>query len=120
MNTDQKDTIKAKGGDTTDKEERVLLDVSLRDITTDGEKVVIDSPKFAEILKAEKEVRRLTQNAVVLKPIVPVVPLKEVSTVRGKVTISSQELANIVKAEKDAQKEKISVVMAPTLPLPPP
>ncbi len=110
----------SKGGDITDKEERVLLDVSLKDISTDGEKVVIDSKELAEILKAEKEVRSLTRNAVVLKPIVPVVPLKEVSAVKGKVTISSRELADIVKAEKDAQKEKISVVMAPTLPLPPP
>ncbi|MGD2248811.1 MAG: hypothetical protein PVF58_10440 [Candidatus Methanofastidiosia archaeon] len=121
MNQNQKDTIKGpKGGDTTDKEEHVLLDVSLKNIAIDGEKIVIDSPKLAEILKAEKEVRSVTQNAVVLKPIVPVVPLEEVSTVRGKVTISSRELADIVKAEKDAQKKKISVVMAPTLPLPPP
>lgn len=103
-----------------DKEERILLDVSLEDITTDGKRVVIDSPKLAEILKAEKEVRGYTRNTVVLRPVVPGVPLKDVSTVREKVIITSQELADIVQAEKDAQTKKISVVMAPTLPLPPP
>ena len=109
-----------KGGDTINKEEHIVFEVSLKDIHTKGEKVVIDSPKLAEILKAEKEVHGYERNAVVLRPIIPVVPLKEVATAREKVVITSRELADIVQAEKDAQKEKMSVVMAPTLPLPPP
>lgn len=100
--------------------ERMVADISLKDIATKGEKVIIDSPNLAEILKAEKEVRGYTRNGVVLRPIVPVIPLKEVSTSREKVVITSRELADIVQAEKDAEKEKITVAMAPTLPLPPP
>ena len=100
-------------------EEQKVVEISLRDITTDGEKVVIDSSKLAKILQAERGRRDLTRKAVTLAPIVPVIPLKEVA-VGEKVIIKSRELANIVQAEKDAQKEKMSVVMAPTLPLPPP
>ena len=100
-------------------EEQKVLEISLKDITTDGEKVVIDSPKLAKILQAERGRRDLTRKAVTLAPIVPAIPLKEV-TVGEKVVIKSRDLSNIVRAEKDAQKEKMSVVMAPTLPLPPP
>ena len=100
-------------------EEQKVLEISLKDITTDGEKVVIDSPKLAKILQAERGRRDLTRKAVTLAPIVPAIPLKEVA-VGEKVIIKSRDLANIVQAEKDAQKEKMSVVMAPTLPLPPP
>ncbi|MBU7018845.1 MAG: hypothetical protein HXS44_15150 [Theionarchaea archaeon] len=35
-------------------EEQKVLEISLKDITTDGEKVVIDSPKLAKILQAER------------------------------------------------------------------
>jgi hypothetical protein len=100
-------------------EEQKVVEISLKDITTDGEKVVIDSPKLARILQAERGRRDLTRKAVTLAPIVPTIPLKEVA-VGEKVTIKSRELANIVQAEKDAQKEKMSVVMTPTIPLPPP
>jgi hypothetical protein len=103
-----------------DKEEEVAFDVSLKEISIDGEKVIIDSPNLAEILKAEKEVREYTRNAVVFRPIVPVIPLKDVFIAREKVVITSRELADIIRVEKEAQKEKISIVMAPTLPLPPP
>ena len=100
--------------------EEIAFDIPLKEISVDGENVIIDSPKLAEILKAEKEVREYTRNAVVLRPIVPVIPLKDVSTAREKVIITSRELVDIIQVEKEAQKEKISVVMAPTLPLPPP
>ena len=100
-------------------EERKVLEISLKDISTDGEKVVIDSPKLARILQAEKGRKDLTRKAITLAPIVPAIPLTE-TAVGEKVTIKSRELADIVQAEKDAQKEKMSVVMAPTLPLPPP
>ena len=101
-------------------EERKVLEISLKDISTDGEKVVIDSPKLARILQAEKGRKDLTRKAITLAPIVPAIPLKETAAVEEKVTIKSRELADIVQAEKDAQKEKMSLVMAPTLPLPPP
>jgi hypothetical protein len=101
-------------------EERKVLEISLKDISTDGEKVVIDSPKLARILQAEKGRKDLTRKAITLAPIVPAIPLKETAFIGEKVTIKSRELADIVQAEKDAQKEKMSVVMAPTLPLPPP
>jgi len=103
-----------------DEKERKVVEVSLKDISIDGEKVIIDSPKLFKILQAEKGRRDITRKAVTLSPIVPAIPLKEVSTDRKKVTIESRELADIVRAEKDAQKKKMSVVMAPTLPLPPP
>lgn len=103
-----------------DRKERVVVDVPLEDIATDGEKVIIDSPKLAEILQAEKETRDYTRKAVVLSPIVPAVSLKDVATAREKVIITSSELARIVQAEKDAETEKMSVVMTPVIPLPPP
>ena len=96
------------------------MEISLKDISTDGEKVVIDSPKLARILQAEKGRKDLTRKTITLAPIVPAIPLKETAAVEEKVTIKSRELADIVQAEKDAQKEKMSLVMAPTLPLPPP
>ena len=103
-----------------DEEKRITFDISMEDISTDGEKIRIDSPKLAKILEAEKETRDSARKAVELAPIVPVIPLKEVSTERGKVTITSRELARVIQAEKKAQTKKISLVMAPTLPLPPP
>ncbi len=103
-----------------DEKERKVVEVSLKDISIDGENVRIDSPKLSRILQAEKAVRDPAPKAVTLEPIVPVIPLKEVSFVGERVIIKSRELAKLVQAEKDAQKEKMSVVMAPTLPLPPP
>ncbi len=111
--------IQKKGGDNMDRKEPIVLDVPLEDISTDGEKVIIDSPKLAAILKAEKETKDYTGKAVVLSPVVPVVPLKDVTTAREKVIITSSELARIVQAEKDAQTEKMSVTMGPPTPQPP-
>ncbi len=103
-----------------DEEEPKVVEVSLKEISIDGEKVIIDSPKLSKILQAEKGRRDITRKAVTLAPIVPAIPLKEVSAERERVIIKSRELADIVRAEKDAQKEKMSVVMAPQMPLPPP
>ena len=109
-----------KGGDTTKKEKGIVFDVPLKDISTDGKKVVIDSPKLAEILEAEKEAKDHKINTVILRPIVPAFSLKEVSTTGKKVTITSQELSAIVQAEKDAQTKKMSVVAVPNDPTPEP
>lgn len=95
-----------------------IVDIPSEDISTDGEKVIINSPKLAEILKSEKEIRDYTGKAVILTPIVPVVPLKEVTAAGEKVIITSSELARIVQAEKDAKTEKMSVTLGPT-PQPP-
>ncbi len=106
-----------------DRKERKVLEVPLKNISTDGEKVIIDSPKLVEILKAEKETRDYQRKAVVLSPVVPVVSLKEVSTARERVIITSSELARIVKAEKDAETEEMSaevIPMTPVIPIPPP
>lgn len=106
-----------------DRKEHVVFKVPLKDISTDGEKVIIDSPKLAEILEAEKETRDHQRKAVALTPVVPVVSLREVSTAREKIIITSSELAHIVKAEKDAETEEMSaevIPMTPTIPIPPP
>lgn len=102
------------------KKKGIVFDVSLEDISTDGEKVVIDSPKLAKILQAEKEATEYTRNTVILRPVVPTFPLKDVSTAGKKVTIKSRELAAIVRAEKDAQTKKMSVVAVPNDPTPEP
>ncbi len=103
-----------------DEKERKVVEVYLRDISIDGENVMIDSPKLARILQAEKRARDPVPKAVTLEPIVPVVPLREVSFVGERVIIRSGELAKIVQAEKDSQEEKMSAIMTPVIPLPPP
>ncbi len=99
--------------------ERKVVEVLLKDISIDGETVRIDSPKLARILQAEKAVRDPPPKALTLTPIVPAVSLKEVSAGGERVIIKSRDLAKVVQAEKDAKKEKMSLVMAGPLPIPP-
>lgn len=105
-----------------EKKERLIYNVALEDMSTDGEKVVIRSPKLAEIMQAEKKSEDFTKNNVAFRPVLPRprVPLKNVSTDGKKVTITSRALAAVVKAEKEAQTESVSVVMVANDPTPEP
>jgi hypothetical protein len=114
--------IMEKGGDTMEKKERRVYDVALEEMSTDGEKVIIDSPKLAQIIQAEKKDTDYARTNVSFRPVVPRprVPLKHVSTDGKKVTIKSRALAAVVKAEKEAQTKNVSVVMVANDPTPEP
>lgn len=111
-----------KGGDTMEKKERRVYDVAVEEMSTDGEKVIIDSPKLAEIVQAEKKGKDYERTNISFRPVVPRprVPLKNVSTDGKKVTIKSRALAAVVKAEKVAQTKNVSVVMVANDPTPEP
>ena len=104
------------------KEERIVCNVALEDISTVGEKVIIESQELAGIMQAEKGAIGYTKTNVAFRPVPPRprVSLKNVSTTGKKVTIKSQALVAVVEAEKKARTKSLSVVMVPGDPTPEP